>query len=127
MGDGQMTMPAGAWKIMARRDGWTEGIELAVLKGDTLVRLTFEPYERYGLITDPTLLDHGEFMKDGFAPFLQVALDAAWEMGLRPAGLLDTRESMKATAAHLEDMRAIAFHKIGADKPDSHSSTNKSS
>lgn len=39
------------------------------------------------------------------------------DIGLRPDGFNDTRESMAATKAHLEDMREIAFHKIGAEKP----------
>lgn len=53
---------------------------------------------------------------DGMS-FLRAALNCAWDMGLRPDGYLDTRESMKATTAHLQDMRAIAFHKVGAQKP----------
>lgn len=48
------------------------------------------------------------FTEDG-QEFLQAALDAAWDAGLRPAGYLDTRESMKATQAHLEDMRKLTF------------------
>jgi hypothetical protein len=49
--------------------------------------------------------------------FLRAAMNAAWELGLRPDGYLDTRESMTATNAHLQDMRALAFHKLGATKP----------
>lgn len=49
--------------------------------------------------------------------FLRAALNCAWDLGFRPDGFNDTRESMKATSQHLEDMRAIAFHKIGAVKP----------
>lgn len=49
--------------------------------------------------------------------FLRAIMNAAWEAGIRPDGFLDARESMKATTAHLEDMRAIAFHKVGAPKP----------
>jgi len=49
--------------------------------------------------------------------FLRAAMNCAWELGLRPDGFNDTRESMKATKAHLDDMRALAFHKIGAPKP----------
>lgn len=49
--------------------------------------------------------------------FLRAAMNCAWELGYRPDGFNDTRESMKATTQHLQDMRAIAFHKVGADKP----------
>lgn len=64
----------------------------------------------------------GEVSKPVFVPpdgeaFLRAALNAAWEIGLRPDGFHDTRESMKATNAHLQDMRALAFHKTGAMKP----------
>lgn len=49
--------------------------------------------------------------------FMRAMLNAAWEAGLRPDGFNDTRESMKATIAHLQDMRAIAFHAVQAPKP----------
>jgi hypothetical protein len=45
--------------------------------------------------------------------FLRAVLNCAWELGLRPDGFEDSRESMKATSAHLSDMRTIAFHKLG--------------
>ncbi len=48
---------------------------------------------------------------------LQAMLDAAWDHGMRPSGYSDVAEAMKASDAHLQDMRAIAFHKIGAPKP----------
>ncbi len=54
---------------------------------------------------------------NGGREFLQSALDAAWECGLRPAGFNDVKEQVKALGAHLEDMRSIAFHKVGAPKP----------
>jgi len=109
--------PSGAWKLRARRDGYTDGIELAVWKGENFARLVFEPFDRHSYVTDPTIRDHGDFLRDGYGSFLQAALDAAWELGMRPAGFNDTRESMAATKAHLEDMRALAFHKTGAAKP----------
>ncbi len=46
--------------------------------------------------------------------FVQAILDAAWAYGFRPSGEAGSDSSM---ARHLEDMRAIAFHKIGAPKP----------
>lgn len=43
-------------------------------------------------------------------PIIQAIVDEAWGKGIRPrAALLQTN----ATDKHLEDMRAIAFHKLG--------------
>jgi hypothetical protein len=109
--------PQGSWKVRARSEAWSDGQEVVIFKGDNIVRLTFEPFERYSYISEPTVRDHGGFLQDGNVSFLRAALNAAWDLGLRPDGFLDVRESMKATTAHLEDMRALAFHKIGAQKP----------
>jgi hypothetical protein len=46
-------------------------------------------------------------------PFLQAAMDAAYEIGLRPSRAQDERHLER----HLQDMRALAFKVIGADKP----------
>lgn len=99
------------WRVRAAYDGMQDGIGVAIFKDDALcTSMTFEVREPGSIIT-PTM---GE--REGEA-FLRAALNAAWEQGLRPDGFNDTRESMKATNAHLQDMRAIAFHKIGAAKP----------
>ncbi len=44
--------------------------------------------------------------------FLQAAMDAAWDAGLRPSRAQDE----KHLKAHLEDMRTLAFHAIGVPK-----------
>lgn len=41
--------------------------------------------------------------------FLRGMLNAIWEMGMRPDGYQDQRETTVATKAHLEDMRALVF------------------
>jgi hypothetical protein len=43
-------------------------------------------------------------------------MDRAWEAGFRPAGFSDVKNETAAIKGHLEDMRAIAFHKIGIKK-----------
>lgn len=80
-------------------------------KRDHVAALTFVTIEENNKIVDPSL-PPGEATE-----FLRAALNAAWEAGLRPDGWLDTRESMAATAKHLEDMRALAFNNTGAQKP----------
>lgn len=45
--------------------------------------------------------------------FVQVILNEAWEHGMRPSGFADAKNETTAIRAHLEDMRQIAFHKLG--------------
>lgn len=100
------------WSIKAAFDFFQNGYAVAIFKGDALcTNLTFETRTKAQQII-PTF----QAGPDGEA-FLRAALNCAWEQGLRPDGFEDTRESMRATNAHLEDMRALAFHKIGAPKP----------
>ncbi len=40
--------------------------------------------------------------------FLRAAMDAAWEMGLRPTGFDDHTNELTAVRYHLEDMRLLA-------------------
>lgn len=105
-------MGAPDFEIRARREPFhgLHSIEVLITSGDSIARpLVFERHE--GLIHPPTIdAGYGE-------AFLRAALNCAWEMGMRPDGYEDTRESMKATNAHLQDMRAIAFQKVGAEKP----------
>jgi hypothetical protein len=57
---------------------------------------------------------------DGIAradQLIQSILDEAWECGFRPAGFKDVKNETAAIRGHLEDMRALAFHKSGAAKP----------
>jgi len=39
--------------------------------------------------------------------FLQAALDAAWDAGMRPTGFADHTHELKAVRYHLEDMRVL--------------------
>lgn len=49
-----------------------------------------------------------EAHEDGIRSFLQAALDAAWDAGLRPYNYEDTRQEIAAVRYHLEDMRVLA-------------------
>ena len=44
----------------------------------------------------------------------QQFMDSLWQTGLRPTDR--TYGSIEATGKHLEDMRKIAFHKLGIEK-----------
>lgn len=46
---------------------------------------------------------------DEVGDFLQAMLDAAWELGLRPAGYADHKNELAAVRDHLKDMRFLAL------------------
>lgn len=59
----------------------------------------------------PTLTQTREDLEDGVGDvngFLQAALDAAWELGMRPTAYADHTNELKAVRYHLEDMRTLA-------------------
>jgi hypothetical protein len=45
---------------------------------------------------------------DDVTGFLQAALEAAWDRGLRPTGFADFKNEIAAVRYHLEDMRKLA-------------------
>lgn len=107
------------WRFRADRTDYGNGLALFITRGDydrddAIDVVTGVTIERMGggFMTPPSPIAE----RDAEA-FLRAALNCAWELGLRPDGLDDTREQIAATRKHLEDMRAIAFHKVGATKP----------
>lgn len=44
---------------------------------------------------------------------IQGIVNKAWEAGFRPAGFADVKNETAAIRAHLDDVRTIAFHKLG--------------
>lgn len=69
--------------------------------------IKMQPYER-GMEIPASITEGMELSQDGGVGFLQAAMDAAWEVGLRPRGLDDHRSELTATKYHLEDMRLLA-------------------
>lgn len=53
----------------------------------------------------------------GYRQLLQGFLDAAWEIGIRPAGWKDTELQLGATVRHLADMRAIVGKQLKVELP----------
>lgn len=96
--------------IAARPDPWRGGMEVIVRQGDQLASLVLSEVP-VGMVCEPTLLGVAG------ADFLQAALNCAWAAGMRPTGFHDTAEALRATSAHLEDMRAITFNRLGMVKP----------
>lgn len=69
--------------------------------------MDFKPIPRHGLVEvgkGPTLCLEKEMMHE----FLQSAMDAAWNLGIRPSGVRDLESTLEATRYHLEDMRYLA-------------------
>lgn len=50
----------------------------------------------------------GSDLNPEFADFLQSIVDAAWRYGIRPRGLPDHSNELKAVREHLADMRKLA-------------------
>jgi hypothetical protein len=44
---------------------------------------------------------------------IQGIVNKAWDAGFRPAGFADVKNETDAIRAHRDDMRTIAFHKLG--------------
>ena len=44
---------------------------------------------------------------------IQGIVNAAWDAGFRPAGFADVKNETAAIRVHLDDVRTIAFHKLG--------------
>lgn len=47
---------------------------------------------------------------------IQGIVNKAWDAGFRPAGYADVKNETTAIRAHLDDVRTIAFHKLGIPK-----------
>ncbi len=108
-----------AWRFHIHSTAW-DGVEVYARHGkDDVTGITFRTREP-GEASEALFSDTREAIDDGMddgLDFLRAAMNCAWEYGLRPDGFNDTRESMQAKDKHLEDMRSLAFHTIGATKP----------
>lgn len=47
----------------------------------------------------------------------QQLMDELWQIGIRPTNGAGSVGQLAATEKHLEDMRVLAFHRSGAQKP----------
>lgn len=106
-------------KVLAHHQPWNRGYEVAIVtvnnEGDVIgtvepLIVKTEPHDNRVPIV-PSLA--GPIAKE----FLQSALEAAWEMGLRPKNWrIETTEQVAAINNHLEDMRALVFAKPPASR-----------
>lgn len=108
----------GRWKIFVDKQPWNGSQRLfMVVAGPMGARsyvgpLTLKTHDPGAAVPfdDATLSETMENREDGVGDvtgFLQAALDAAWEHGLRPTGFADHTNELAAVRYHLEDMREL--------------------
>ena len=74
-----------------------------------VTNMTFESMEAGTFLSeDKSSLDDSRVGGYDVRSFLQAASDAAWEIGIKPKQLEDSRNELAATKYHLEDMRQLA-------------------
>lgn len=98
-------------RLFIMRDDFTRRGPSGCVTVEVATGFTFNEHEE-GDVFDPM---------DGIAnadQLIQVILDKAWEAGFRPSGFSDVKNETTAIKAHLQDMRSLAFHKIGATLKD---------
>lgn len=105
-----MMLP-GKWKFFARYDEMWPGATRLVMAFDEEngTRSIVTEMKMQTISLDQRFPDDTPIAADVATDFLRAALNAAWEIGMRPDGFNDTRESMAATNHHLQDMRALVF------------------
>jgi len=86
---------------------WRSGLALAVFCGDDVAKtLEFTEAPRHARCEPTVELDFQA---------AQVLMDDLYHAGIRPSEG-DSPGELKATKQHLQDMKAIAFKKLGMDK-----------
>ena len=116
------------WKFFVEEKPWTMERRLHIIRreGDNL-RPTISRVTSINMESSPdgswpreqsAMTDQGGVMYHGgdIEGFLRAAMDAAWEMGLRPKGFEDHTSELKATRYHLEDMRLLAKTRVDPQK-----------
>jgi hypothetical protein len=96
-------------KVWARTEPWSNSVALLVKETTRdgalrIGKLILEPANDNEHIEPTVRLDRDD---------AQVLMDELWNCGLRPTEGSGSAGSLAATQRHLEDLRAIAFHKLG--------------
>jgi hypothetical protein len=99
---------------------WEGGHRLAVIEdiypptsGKQKIRVcTGFQWQEYD---EGSLLDHFSGISQA-DELIQAIVDKAWEEGFRPSGFADVKNETAAIKSHLDDMRTVAFHKLGIQK-----------
>lgn len=96
-------------RILANKGFSTFGIDLLIRTQTHVAEpLIFKPHEKYVAVINPTCT----LTMDS----AQMLMDELWNCGVRPSNGEGSVGQIGAIKSHLEDMRTIAFSKIGVDK-----------
>lgn len=94
------------------REDLGRGLEMAV-------GLEMRSYDNaYSIQDKDFLLQEGVMNQHDVRGFLQAMSDAAWEIGIKPKQIEDSRNELKAVREHLADMRMLAQEKLVINKPE---------
>ncbi|HEY2068250.1 MAG TPA: hypothetical protein VGG48_01750 [Rhizomicrobium sp.] len=111
------------WKIWVEKQPWRmyrERLHLAFTGGQFKEKFFYakplqlvEVTESFKDVPEQNCLIEDAGTPDGsIRQFLQAALDAAWDLGLRPQGFKDHTLETAALRSHLDDMRTIVGTKL---------------
>lgn len=107
----EQSRATGAVKLAIRHDAGHGAVSAFVQ------RFVLKSFDRYTAVPDDETFALVDQFGDGdVQDFLQAAADAAWEIGIRPAGAKDMTSEVAAVRYHLEDMRRLALPVQGAAK-----------
>lgn len=96
-------------QIDAVAEPWQQAIAIRIRHNNRVVAgFTYQDVPK-GSFTEPSAR-----MTPEDAQFLA---DALWAAGIRPSQGKQSEGVTAAQGRHLEDMRALAFHKIGVERP----------
>lgn len=108
----------GRWEVFIEQEDYARRMTLRVGRSlfdgfETFSGAARKKYEPGELADDGGLTS---LASDEMRGFLKAIMDEAWRIGVRPSeSTADT--VIAAKDRHLQDMRALAFHKIGAELP----------
>ena len=101
------------WRVYVKQEPWSDGYDLYIAKEgpsgglDAVIGFTFKSVGEGLKVSGPAIagMESEQFMR--------AVMNAAWDLGIRPDGFNDTKESMAATQAHLADLKSITEWSIG--------------
>ena len=97
-------------KLLAQHNNWNRGVEVAIGSFNSAGDLSGVVQPFVIKAAEPNQLVSPLIVGPLAQEFLQSALNAAWEMGMRPTNWrLETTEQVAAMDNHLQDMRRLVF------------------
>lgn len=101
-------------EIRAQRAPWNRGVEINASGCDRAVRKVFTAEANWQEIPDGSMAESPTFKLS--IEQAQTLMDDLWNCGLRPTEGAGSAGAMRAVEKHLEDMRKIAFLRLGMNE-----------